>query len=178
MVGKKSGTHEVNPTHWMVHEAVHQINREVAKLALAQWLNEGLAEYFGTSVYKGGHFILGEIDKNTYPIWWLDTLFLSGDLEQDLAVGKVIGLREILTGKGGPDIDEVFNLYYIHWWSLTHFLVHSEDGQYRTALVKVVQEGGSLESFEKYIGPVERIEGEWYEYLCGKVQEIVGERDP
>jgi len=37
---------EQNPCHWMLHEATHQLNREVAQLNLAQWLEEGIAEYF------------------------------------------------------------------------------------------------------------------------------------
>ena len=39
----------VNPYHWMLHESVHRLNREVAHLQLGKWLGEGLAEYFSTS---------------------------------------------------------------------------------------------------------------------------------
>ena len=43
---------EINPCHWMLHESVHQLNQEVAHLALEKWLEEGLAEYFfDESVY-------------------------------------------------------------------------------------------------------------------------------
>ena len=34
---------EANPTHWMVHEATHQLSREVARFPRAKWSDEGLA---------------------------------------------------------------------------------------------------------------------------------------
>jgi hypothetical protein len=156
----------------MVHEAVHQLNNEVAGLRIAPWVDEGLADYFGTSVYRNGRFHPGEVDENTYPIWWLGTLSLTGDMTQDLADGRIISLRSIVTGQGGPDIDEAFNLYYIHWWSLSHFLVHFHNGQYRESFSRVVRDGGSLRSFERNIGPVEVLQVEWYSYLCEKAEEI------
>ena len=39
---------ENNPYHWMLHEAVHQLNNEVGHLKLEKWLEEGLAEYFSS----------------------------------------------------------------------------------------------------------------------------------
>ncbi len=36
------------------------------------------------------------------------------DLETDNNNGSVIPLRSIISGSGGPDIDEAFNLYYVH----------------------------------------------------------------
>jgi hypothetical protein len=71
----------------------------------------------------------------------------------------------ILTGQGGPSMDEDFNRYYLHWWSLVHFLMHYENGKYRAGLCRLIAEGGVLPAFEKHIGPVEAIEREWYAYL-------------
>jgi hypothetical protein len=39
-----------NPVQWMLHEATHQLNAEVAKLPRGRgWLDEGLASYYGSS---------------------------------------------------------------------------------------------------------------------------------
>lgn len=156
---------EENPYHWMVHEAVHQLNHEATHFKLEKWLNEGLAEYFGTSTFQDGRFTLGKADSNTYPIWWLGSLKLSGDIEKDVLAAQIIPLRAILTDKGGPDIDKYFNLYYIHWWSLTHFLVHYKDGCYREEIFDLIHDGGTLEAFEKHIGSVQEIQTQWYPYL-------------
>src|SRR6185369_14856211 len=70
---------ENNPFHWMLHEATHQLNEEVAHLNLAKWLEEGLAEYFSTARIQGGELQLGSADPETYPVWWLDEIATEPD---------------------------------------------------------------------------------------------------
>jgi hypothetical protein len=109
---------EINPYHWMVHEAVHQLNNEVAHIDPVKWLEEGLAEYFSTSRFTRGRLAIGQIDPNTYPIWWLETIATSPNLETNIQNGSVIPLRAIISGKDGPSMKRHFNLYYLHWWTL------------------------------------------------------------
>lgn len=156
---------EGNPYHWMLHEAVHQLNNEVAHFHMPKWDNEGTATYFSTSAVRNGALIPGKIDPRTYPIWWLGDMVLTGDIKKDIASNQIIPLRAIVTGQGGPGMDKNFNLYYIQWWSLTHFLFHFENGKYRERYIQVIRDGGSLEAFEKHIGPIEQIQSEWYSYL-------------
>jgi hypothetical protein len=165
--------HEANPYHWLLHEAVHQLNRQVAHLDLATWADEGLAEYFSASRYADGALQLGRPDPNAYPIWWVYEMGLAGDLQEDIAEGRIIPLRAIVSGRGGPDIDEKFNLYYIHWWSLTHFLIEADGGPSRDDYLRLIREGGSLGAFEQYIGPIERVQRRWYEYLCELYQQAI-----
>ena len=47
------------------------------------------------------------------------------DLAENLRNGSVIPLRAIITNRGGPSLNKEFNLYYLHWWTLTHFLFES-----------------------------------------------------
>lgn len=155
-----------NPYQWFTHEAIHQLNNEVAHLHLEKWLDEGLSDYFGTSRIENNKISLGIIDTNTYPVWWLNEIMAtSGNIEIDKNNNSIIPLRAIITDKGGPDINKYFNLYYLHWWSLTHFLAEYENGKYSAGLIKMLQEGGSLDSFERNIGKIDIIEGEWYEYV-------------
>jgi hypothetical protein len=154
---------EANPYHWMLHEAVHQLNAEVAQLRMAKWLEEGTAEYFSTSRIVDGRLIPGRIDRNTYPVWWLNEIATAPDLSASVANGSVIPLRSIITGHGGPTMNGNFNLYYLHWWTLTHFLFESP--KYREAALKLMQEGGGLEAFEKNIGPVDAVEEEWFRHV-------------
>jgi hypothetical protein len=165
---------QANPYHWMIHEATHQLNNELAHFKIPKWINEGLATYFGTSKIEHGVLLPGNIDKNTYPIWWLSSLDLSGNFQADIGKGKTIPLRAIITGKGGPDINKQVNLYYLEYWSFTHFLFHYKNGRYAQRYKQLISEGGSLESFERLIGPVEQIESEWYGYLQQKIIEPEG----
>lgn len=154
-----------NPYHWMIHEATHQLNNEVAHFKTPKWINEGLASYFGTSRIENRRLLPGKIDMSAYPAWWLSDISLSGDIRKDMAEGRIIPLHQIIEGKGGPDINRHVNLYYIEYWSFSHFLFHYENGIYASSYKKLIAEGGSLESFERTIGPVDRIQDEWYGYL-------------
>jgi hypothetical protein len=161
-----------NPYHWMIHEGTHQLNNEIAHFKVQDWVDEGLATYFGTSKIKDGKLLPGQIDVDAYPIWWLPGLSLTGNLQIDIKNGKIITLRSLITGKGGPDINKHFNLYYIQYWSLTHFLFNYKGGHYAEGYRRLITKGGSLESFKKSVGPIDRIQNEWYEYLQQKIHEV------
>jgi hypothetical protein len=154
---------EINPYHWMLHESVHQLNQEVAHLHLEKWLDEGLAEYFSTSRCISNRLALGRVDPNTYPVWWIEELATSPDLAENIKNGSVIPLRSIITNRGGPSMNSHFNLYYLHWWTLTHFIFESP--QYRDRALALVRRGGGLEAFEQIIGPVDRVQDEWHAYV-------------
>lgn len=154
-----------NPYHWMVHEATHQLSRQVGHLDVPRWIDEGMATYLGASAFVDGKLVPGNIDDNTYPVWWLRDMKFTGEMKEDTKTGAIIPLQAIVTGKGGPDLDEYFNLYYIHWWSLTHFLLHYEGAKYRDAYFQVIRQGGGLKAFEKHIGSVDTVQQQWYDYL-------------
>jgi len=154
-----------NPWHWMVHEATHQLNRELSGFRLEQWLEEGIAAYFSTSRIIDGRMRPGDPDPDSYPIWWMKEMKLSGSPEKDQKSGVMIPLKSIVTGSGGPLMYTSFNDYYIHWVSLVHFLIHYDGGSFRDGLGKVIAQGGTPESFIENIGPFEKIEPLWYEHL-------------
>ncbi|MEH6421296.1 DUF1570 domain-containing protein, partial [Pseudomonas sp. CGJS7] len=160
-----------NPYHWMLHEATHQLNAERAGLAAPRWINEGLATYFGTSVLQDGVLHPGRIDPNTYPIWWLGDLVLSGSLRDDLDNRRLIELRQVIDGSGPALGGAYLNVYYLQFWSLTHFLFHGQGGKYAGAYRKLMRGAGTVEEFEATVGPLERIQQEWYDYLLEKQAE-------
>ncbi len=149
------------------------MNTEVAHLHLAKWLEEGIADYFGSSRLAGNELVLGRIDPNTYPVWWMDTLATSTNLAENIKNGSVIPLRAIITNRGGPSMNDQFNLYYLHWWTLTYFLFESD--RYRDRTLHLVQSGGKLEDFEQIIGPVEQVQTEWHAYVRQLKQALAGQ---
>jgi hypothetical protein len=154
---------EMNPYHWMLHEATHQLNREVAQLNLAKWLDEGLAEYFSTSRIRDGRLVVGTIDPQTYPVWWIDDLATATNLQTCVTNGSVIPLHAIITDAGGPSLNKHFNLYYLHWWTLTHFIF--ENPKYRDSAMIMLEHGGSLDAFEKDIGSVDSVTSAWFRHV-------------
>lgn len=154
-----------NPHHWMLHEATHQLMRERSGVPRVKWIDEGVASYFGSGRLEAGVLHPGDADPDTYPIWWLSGQELSGNLERDIASGRIIPLEQLISGQGGPDENRYFNLYYIHYWSLSHFLFHYRDGLYAERYKQLIAEGGTLQNFTRVIGPPQRVQREWYAYL-------------
>lgn len=96
-------------------------------------------------------------------MWWIEELATSPDLAENIKNGSVIPLRSIVTNRGGPSMSSHFNLYYLHWWTLTHFIFESP--QYRERAQALVQRGGGLDAFEQIIGPVDKVQNEWHAYI-------------
>jgi hypothetical protein len=80
--------------------------------------------------------------------------------------GSVILIQSIITGRGGPRMKSHFNLYYLHWWTLTHYVFESK----ATAALaqELVIKGGGLESFERLFGATESAATNWH----GHVREL------
>jgi hypothetical protein len=163
---------EINPYHWMLHESVHQLNHEVANLHLAKWLEEGLAEYFSTSRLLTNELAVGRIDPNTYPVWWMELIATTTNLDENIRNKSVIPLRAIIENRGGPSMNSHVNVYYLHWWTLTYFVF--EDERYKSKALKLVERGGGLPAFENLIGPVEKIQPEWHAYVLHLKKTIAG----
>ena len=158
-------TGQPNPYHWLLHEAVHQLNRERTGFAKEKWINEGLASYFGSSRYVDGQLELGIPDYDSYPLWWLKRWQLSGDWSSDLQAQRVIALQSLITGQDGPPLDSTVNAHYLAYWSLTHFLLHYDNGTYAAGYRQLIEHGGSLQHFEQHIGPLHEVERAWYGYF-------------
>lgn len=154
-----------NPYHWMMHEATHQLNAEVAQFKLPQWADEGIACYFSTAQIVDHNLVLGEIDTDTYPIWWLNSLELTGDLAQDLHNNKVMSVKSIVCHEKPLKMNDHVNLYYVHWFSLVHFLLEGGQGKYKRAFIQAVQTPSGLKAFEQNVGSYKEIEQAWYEHL-------------
>jgi len=154
-----------NPYHWMLHEGTHQLNEEVADLCLPLWLNEGLATYLGTSTVTHKGIDADQIDLKTYPAWHLRKLARTEDIEQEKAGGRFLSLEIIVGGHQGPPLDEKYNLYYLHWWMLVHFLLEYDDGKYRGGMSELLKVRCTPRDFIQHIGPFDEIEVEWFEHM-------------
>jgi hypothetical protein len=158
-----------NPYHWMLHEATHQLGTQVAGLPRRRWIDEGVASYFGASRISEGVLVPGTFGADAYPIWWLSSVELDADVDKDIAAGRFIPLRALITDTG-PDISRHVNQYYVQYWSLTHFLFHYQEGRHAQAYRELIASGGGLEEFQRRIGPVDAVQREWHAYLRALAQ--------
>jgi hypothetical protein len=153
-----------NPYHWMLHEATHQLLRQSSGLRLPAWANEGVASYFGAGTLRGGRLDPATPDDDAYPIWWLADSAPSGDLQRDIARGDIIPLGQLVEGTGPPIADHV-NTYYVHYWSLAHYLLEGDGRRHRAAFLEVLRRGGDPASFTRLLGPYETVQQGWYAHL-------------
>jgi hypothetical protein len=98
-------------------------------------------------------------------------MHLSGNLQQDLYLRRIVRLRELIDDDGPPVPADV-NRYYLGYWSLAHYLLHGDGGKHAAAFRAMVANGGSLEAFERLVGPVERVEAGWYAHLIARRDEM------
>jgi hypothetical protein len=165
----------VNPYDSAMHEAAHQLNAEATRLSLPRWLEEGFACYLAASRIVSNRLSVGEVDTNTYPVWWLEEFGTSGNLEADKQNGSAIPLNAILTGKGGPSMREAFNQYYVHWWSLTHFLLHGDGGRHRHLVASILADKDAASRLNK---DIVALEPAWYAHTLGLKRSIAGRATP
>lgn len=112
-------------------------------------IERGLAEYLSTSQLHPAGLAVSQIDRNTYPVWWIDELATRASLPENLTNGSVIPLRAIITNRGGPDMKDHFNLYYLHRWTLTHFIFESEAHRANATRLLSRVRGGDIAAFEE-----------------------------
>ena len=95
----------------MLHEATHQLNDLVGHTPKAKWVNEGLASYFGASKLEDNALLPGKIEPKAYPVWWLGEMGPTGSLPRDIASGRVVPLRALIPGAGGPSLGRRWTRY-------------------------------------------------------------------
>ena len=158
-----------NPYHWALHEAVHQLARKGSGFRRNRWIDEGLASYFSASQLTGGRLRLGTIDHSAYPAWWLSDIATT--------TGMPIPLDVLLSGKGGPELDRHVNQYYLSAWSLTHFLMHHDNGRHAIAYRSFLEAGADAVAFANHIGPIEALEAAWIPYFRAQVAAAADQQD-
>jgi hypothetical protein len=155
--------HAERPWHWLVHEGTHQLAAEDARLHLPRWANEGLACLFSASRTRNKSLVLGSVDAETYPVWWLRRKPLAGTLQQDLARGNLVLPSRILSEPDTLDISSSVNAHYLTWWSMAHFF-HTTDS---VAWRNWVFHDGSKAGLLRRYGPAATLDARWYKHVLG-----------
>ena len=112
--------------HVIQHEGFHQFASSRFGNDLPLWVNEGLAEYFGTAVLDGTTFIAGQANARVLE-----------QLHDGLERGAMVPFRRMLAMSHEAWADSVRSgdaaLRYHQAWSMVHFLINGEGGRYRKA---------------------------------------------
>jgi hypothetical protein len=153
-----AGRHPTAVTwHNVQHEGFHQFAHAVIGGRLPAWLDEGLAEYFGESIFTGDGFVTGIV-----PPW------------------RLARLKREISGKSLKPVDGIMALSPEQWrddltianydqaWSMVYFLVHGEHGRYEDALSKCIRDSAAGRPFAKawaeHVGTDAGFEQRWSDY--------------
>lgn len=115
--------------HIIQHEGFHQFAAAVIRGNLPAWVNEGMAEYFGESVFTGDGFISGVM-----PPARIRRVQDGIAKERFRPLGEMmaLSLKEWNAGLSIHNYDQA--------WSMIQFLAHGEDGRYRRLLVNYLNQ--------------------------------------
>jgi hypothetical protein len=150
---------QTNGTTWHVvqHEGFHQFAHAVIRGELPPWVNEGIAEYFGESLFTGDGFVTGIV-----PPWRLKRL------QEEIKTGQLKSVKEMMLLSHNAWNAQMRIENYDQAWSMVHFLAHGEDGRYQDAFVrfmKLIGRGGQWpQAWLQTFGSAADFEQHWKDY--------------
>lgn len=148
------------------HEGFHQFCHTRIHPETPQWVNEGLAEWFGSSL-----LIKGRLHKGLVPRVPLFTVQKALEEDKAFPLPELLALsneewNSIVT-RGDPRT----GLMYAQSWSVVHFLIHAERGKYSnllTTYLRAISQGRSQpQAFDAAFGAasLEPMENAWRAYV-------------
>ncbi len=147
----------LNTWHTVQHEGFHQFAHAVIGGEIPTWLNEGLAEYFGESIFTGDGFVTGVI-----PPWRL------ARLKREINEKQLKSIADIMSVSPEQWAREMNIRNYDQAWSMVHFLVNADDGKYQPAFSACIREISQRRPFDRAwldtIGSADGFQDRWREY--------------
>jgi hypothetical protein len=163
-VRDRSGNIYPQTWHTVQYEGFHQFVKSVIRGEIPIWANEGLAEYFGESLFTGDGMVTGLIPAGRLQ-----------RLKKTIASPDFKGIRTMMEmsheewnaafsarGADGPGSN------YDTAWAMVHFMAHAENGKYQGAFSGFLVQIGSGKNWEKAwalnFGSDAGFEEKWKEY--------------
>jgi len=106
------------------HEGFHQFAHAVIRGELPPWVNEGIAEYFGESIFTGDAFVTGIIPP-----------FRLKRVQSEIQTNRFKSVKSMMLLSHQQWNSEMEIENYDQAWSMVHFLAQGENGRYQTAFV-------------------------------------------
>jgi hypothetical protein len=104
--------------HVVQHEAFHQFAAAVNGPDLPGWVNEGLGEYFGESLFTGDGYVTG-----VAPAWRVKRV------KDSIAAGTFGPMQRLLRMPQEQWNEKVKVSNYDHAWSVVQFILHGRGGK-------------------------------------------------
>jgi len=157
IAGKKTGA---GTWHVVQHEGFHQFAAAVIGGSFPPWINEGLAEYFGESIFTGDGFVTGVI-----PPWRLQRIKdeINNHTFKSIPDMMALSPQEWRSNLTISNYDQA--------WSMVYFLVQGGDGKYQKPFVAFMQQVGRGQQWQRAwlatMGDASQFEPLWKQYWLG-----------
>ena len=115
--------------HVVQHEGFHQFAWFVISRRLPVWVNEGLAEYFAEGVWTGDGYVTG-----------LTPHHRARRVKAMIEAEEYLPFLDMVTMTSQQWNSKLSSRNYLQGWSMVHFLVHGEEGKYRKAFGKYIND--------------------------------------
>ncbi len=160
--------------HVVQHEGFHQFVHRVigrGRVMIPIWINEGLAEYFGSARWTGDRLMTGLVLPQR-----------RDRLLRAVKTGKLKPFRQIVGMSGDRWMREADVTNYDQVWSMVHFFVHANDGKYKKKLgsyISLTARGvDNLPAFIKcFGGHFPRLQTEYEQWWQSTADERIPTRD-
>jgi hypothetical protein len=143
--------------HVVQHEGFHQFAAAVIRGELPTWLNEGIAEYFGESIFTGDGFVSGIV-----PSWRLKRI------QEQIKTNQFKTIRQIMLIPQSEWNSRLSSANYDQAWSMVHFLAHGANGRYQQPFVNFMKAIGRgvpwPNAWKQTFGDASGFEQQWREY--------------
>lgn len=144
--------------HVIQHEGFHQFVREVVGGDIPIWVNEGMAEYFGESIYTGDGYVVGVVTAQRL-----------ARLQHWIREGNTASVAKMMTLHHETWNIQMSIVNYDQAWSMIYFLAHGDNGRYQKALnsfIRGVSHGASWDQawVQNFGTGTKDFESRWRDY--------------
>jgi hypothetical protein len=152
------------------HEAFHQFVDQAIGGNVPQWINEGLAEYFGEGIFTGEEYALGIV-----PITRLRYVQQMIRSKSHLPFKEIMQLDNRRWNAALQDRDQARANYALAW-SFIHYVAHDPKKRYRKDFVRFLADVSDGQDWQKVWAKrlgrnADKIQQRWAEYWLGLPEE-------
>ena len=144
---------------WRVvqHEGFHQFAAAVIRGELPTWLNEGIAEYFGHSVFTGDGFVSGVIPPGRLK-----------RVQNEIRTKRFKSIKDMMFTRHAEWNNRLLVANYDQAWSMVHFLAQGDNGRYQASFVDFMRLIGRgvqwPTAWQRTFGDASGFEARWREW--------------
>lgn len=157
--------------HTLQHEGFHQFAWQRIGGGLPIWANEGIAEYFGNAI-----MVRGELRTGVFPASAIHRMQQAIRADAYLPFDDLINMSGTEWNRRLRSGDPRARLAYLQSWSVAHFLVHADNGRYRSAFddyLRAIYEGQSPSQAAQTAFKTDQLqpfEDAWKEYMLQHIK--------